>query len=171
MFYKPRRFRVQIPGRTSADPSVLKGVGVESKFGEPYSQDQGDFVDCYVAPENASIWEGCERLQELAVRINNGEKKIYQRLKVSQLIKHILGLKNQFEGMQNFDLVYLWYPAPGSEAVEHEEEIRRFQKLTDDCQLKVKFRAVTYQDLIDSLARSHGVKHGAYLDYLMQRYF
>jgi ABC-type polysaccharide/polyol phosphate transport system ATPase subunit len=107
----------------------------------------------------------------LAVRINRGEKKIYQRLKVAQLIKHVLGLKNQFKGMQNFDLVYLWYPAPGFEAVEHEDEIRTFQKLTDACHPKIRFRAVTYTNLIHALAAQHGDVHGAYVDYLMERYF
>ena len=74
-------------------------------------------------------------------------------MKVAQLIKHILGLKAQFQGLRNFDLVYLWYPAPGAEAVEHEDEIRRFQELTDDCQPRVRFRAIAYPDLIQALAR------------------
>ncbi len=168
---KPPHLDVVIRYRDKKEPAVMKGIGVESKFGEIYGQDQGPFADCYVAPENASIWEGCEPLRELAVRINSGEKKIYQRLKVAQLIKHVLGLKNQFKGMQNFDLVYLWYPAPGVEAVEHEEEIRTFQKLTDDCQPKIKLRTMTYHDLIDALARSQGDIHGAYIDNLMERYF
>jgi hypothetical protein len=80
-------------------------------------------------------------------------------------------MKAQYKGLQNFDLVYLWYPAPGVEAVEHEDEIRTFQRLTDACHPKVKFRAVTYPDLIQTLAVQHGTVHGAYIDYLMERYF
>ncbi len=168
---KPPHLDAVITYRDKQEPSVVKGIGVESKFGELYGQDQGPFADCYVAEENKSIWEGCEPLRELAVRINGGEKKIYQRLKVAQLIKHVLGLKNQFKGMPNFDLVYLWYPAPGVEAVEHEGEIRAFQKLIDECRPQVKFRAIAYPDLIQTLAVQHGTVHGAYVDYLTERYF
>jgi len=168
---KPPHLDAVITYRDKIEPSVLKGIGVESKFGELYGQDQGPFADCYVAPENASIWEGCEPLRELAVRINGGEKKIYQRLKVAQLIKHVLGLKNQFKGMQNFELIYLWYPAPGVEAVEHEGEIKAFQKLIEACHPQVKFRAIAYPDLIQTLVVQHGTAHGAYVDYLTERYF
>ncbi len=168
---RPPHLDVVISHRDKAEPSVPKGLGVESKFGELYGQDQGPFADCYVAPENAGIWEGCEPLRKLAVRINNGEKKIYRYLKVAQLIKHVLGLKNHFKGLQNFDLVYLWYPAPGFEAVEHDGEIKAFQKLTDACHPRVKFWAITYPDLIQKLAVRHGTVHGAYVDYLTERYF
>jgi hypothetical protein len=168
---KPPHLDVVIGYRDKLQPSIIKGIGIESKFGELYGQDQGPFADCYVSPENACIWEGCEPLRELAIRINGGEKKIYRRLKVAQLIKHALGLKTRFNGFQNFDLVYLWYPAYGVEAVEHEEEIRSFQKLTDACNPRVRFRAITYPDLIQTLASRHGTVHGAYLDYLTERYF
>jgi hypothetical protein len=167
---KPPHLDVVITYRDKAEPSVRKGIGIESKFGELYGQDQGPFADCYVAEENKSIWEGCEPLQELAVRVNHGER-VYGRLKVAQLIKHLLGLKNQFKGLQNFDLVYLWYPAPGADAVEHEGEIKAFQKLTDACRPRVKFRAIAYPDLIQSLVVRHGKVHGAYVDYLTERYF
>jgi hypothetical protein len=168
---KPPHLDAVITYRDRAEPSVLKGIGIESKFGEIYGQDQGSFADCYVAEENKSIWEGCESLRKLAMRINGGEKKIYRRLHVAQLIKHALGLKNQFKGMQNFELVYLWYPAPGVEAVEHEGEIKAFQTLIDSCDPRVNFRAIAYPDLIQNLAVQHGRLHGAYVDYLTERYF
>ena len=168
---KPPHLDAVITYRDKAEPSVPKGVGVESKFGEVYGQDQGPFADCYVADENKVIWEGFEPLRELAVRINRGEKQIYRHLKVAQLIKHALGLKNRFQGTQNFDLVYLWYPAPGPEAVTHEEEVGMFRKLAAECTPRLKFRAITYPDLIQHLAVKHGDKHGAYVDYLTERYF
>lgn len=168
---KPPQLDALIAYRDRAEPGVLKGVGVESKFGELYGQDQGPFADCYAAPENVGIWEGCEPLRELAVRINRGEKGIYRRLKVAQLIKHVLGLKARFGGAANFDLVYLWYPAPGVEAVEHEEEVRRFGRATDACRPRVRFRSIAYPDLIHLLGRAHGDAHGAYVDYLTERYF
>ena len=168
---KPPHLDVVITYRDKTEPSVLKAIGVESKFGELYGQDQGPFADCYVAPGNICIWDGCEPLRELAVRINGGEKRIYQRLKVAQLIKHALGLRAQFYGATNFDLIYLWYPTPGAEAVEHEDEIRRFQQATDACQPRIRFRAITYPDLIHLLCQTHGDTHGAYVDYLTERYF
>jgi hypothetical protein len=168
---KPPHLDAVITYRNKADPSVLKGLGVESKFGELYGQDQGPFADCYVADENKVIWKGFEPLLELAIRINRGEKKIYRYLKVAQLIKHALGLKNQFRGTENFDLVYLWYPAPGIEAVQHEEEIGQFQRLTAACTPSIGFRAITYPDLIQTLAVGYGDVHGAYVDYLTERYF
>jgi hypothetical protein len=168
---KPPQLDVNITYLDKGEPSVTKVIAVESKFGELYGQDQGPFADCYVAKENDPIWKGLEPLREVAVRINRGEKSIYRRLKVSQLIKHILGLNSRFQGIQNFELVYLWYPAPGPEAVEHEDEVGRFQQLTDACNPRVRFRSIKYQDLLQSLAVAHGKAHGAYIDYLLERYF
>lgn len=68
-------------------------------------------------------------------------------------------------------MLYLWYPAPGPEAVEHADEIRRFQQIAEACQPRINFRAIAYPGLIHALARSHGDVHGAYNDYLMERYF
>jgi hypothetical protein len=101
----------------------------------------------------------------------HGKEILFQRLHVAQLIKHILGLILEFKGTQNFELIYLWYAAPGPEGVLHEEEIRRFQRMTAACTPPVKFRAIKYQDLIYSLARDHGNEHGAYVEYLLERYF
>ncbi len=157
--------------RDRADATLVRGIGVESKFGELYGQDQGPFATCYVADENRVIWEGLEPLRDLAVRINRGEKQIYRHLKVAQLVKHALGLKNRFGGTENFDLAYLWYPAPGKEAVKHEEEVGQFQQLAAACTPKLRFQAIAYPDLIHHLAVQHGDAHGAYIDYLTERYF
>jgi hypothetical protein len=153
-----------------AEPDIIKAIAIESKFGELYTQDQGTFAERYLAPENAPMWVGVEPLQQVASQIHQGEI-LFQRLKVAQLIKHILGLKSVLHGNQNFELVYLWYPAPGVHAVVHEDEIRRFQQITNACHPKIKFRAISYHDLIDRLATDQGEQHGAYVDYLMERYF
>lgn len=166
----PPHLDVVIRYRDQAEPDVIKGIAVESKFGELYGQGQGSFVDSYLDPENAAIWKGLEPLRELATRIRS-ENVLFRQLKVSQLIKHILGLNAQFGGPANFELVYLWYPAPGPEAVQHDEEIKAFQNLTDACHPRVKFRAIAYPDLIQTLAVQHGTVHGAYVDYLTGRYF
>ena len=152
------------------NPGVTKAIAIESKFREPYGGHKEEFADCYLAPENATIWRGIEPLRELAVGIQAGDAP-FRRLKSDQLIKHILGLNSQFQGARNYELIYLWYPAPGNEAVQHEGEIKRFQKMTDACDPRIKFRAIGYQDLIQSLASAHGDVHGAYVDYLSERYF
>lgn len=166
----PPHLDVVIRYRDRAEPDVMKAVAVESKFQESYGQGQGSFADSYLADENAAIWKGLEPLRELATQVRP-EIILFRQLKVSQLIKHCLGLNSQFGGPKNFELVYLWYPVPGPEAVQHEEEIARFRQVAESCQPRVKFRAIAYQDLIHSLARSQGDAHGAYIDYLTERYF
>src|SRR4051794_22693527 len=124
----PPHLDVLIRYRDQSAPDVTKAIAIESKFQESYGQGQGTFAESYLAPENAAIWSGVEPLRELATQIRP-ENFLFRQLKVSQLIKHILGLKAQFQGTQNFELVYLWYPAPGPEAVQHEEEIKRFRQV------------------------------------------
>lgn len=152
------------------DLGTTKAIAIESKFIESYGQGQGDFADSYLAPENAILWQGLAPLLTIATEIHQGGV-LFQQLKVSQLIKHILGLKAQFGGTSNFELVYLWYAVAGPEAVQHQEEIDRFRQIVEDCQPAVKFRSLTYQELIHSLAKNQGDAHGAYVDYLMERYF
>ena len=41
----------------------------------------------------------------------------------------------------------------------------------EKCNPQVKFWAITYPDLIQTLAVQHGTAHGAYVDYLTERYF
>jgi len=166
----PPHLDVVIRYQDQAEPGVTKAIAIESKFAELYTQDQGPFADRYLAPDNAAMWEGFEPLHALAAQIHQGEI-LFQRLKVAQLIKHIHGLNAGFHGTANFELVYLWYPAPGPDAAVHEDEIRRFQLSTDACRPKVKFRAIPYPDLIHRLAVTQGDAHGAYIDYLMERYF
>jgi hypothetical protein len=165
----PPHLDVVMKYRDQAEPTATKVVAVESKFREPYGQDQGKFKDVYLDPENDPLWQGLAPLHDLAREIHEG-KDLYHRLKVAQLIKHILGLKSQFE-LPNFELLYLWYDVPGKAAVEQAKEIKSFQVRAEDCTPPVKFRALTYQVLIHSLATTQRVTHGAYVDYLLERYF
>jgi hypothetical protein len=166
----PPQLDVIIEYEDSADHGVTKAIAIESKFREPYGSHDEEFAECYLASENAPLWSGIEPLQDLAMRIQRGER-ISRRLKVDQLIKHILGLKSIYPGHRHFELLYLWYPAPGSEAVQHEEEIKLFEQSTKACDFPIKFRAIMYPDLIQQLATRYGDTDGAYVDYLLERYF
>ena len=152
------------------NPGVTKAIAIESKFCEPYGGHNEEFADCYLAPENAELWTGIEPLRELAVRIRTGEA-LYRRLKADQLIKHVLGLNSRFQGPENYQLIYLWYAAPGREAVEHEDEIQHFQQTIRECRSRINFTSMQYQDLINQLARNCGGTNGAYIEYLEERYF
>lgn len=103
---KPPHLDVVIRYRDQAEPDVVKAIAVESKFREGYGQGQGNFADAYLAAENADIWKGVQPLRDIAHRIHQDEI-LFQQLKVSQLIKHILGLNAQFGGAQNFELLLL----------------------------------------------------------------
>lgn len=166
----PPQLDVLIHYAHEQQPGVAKAIAVESKFREPYGAHRDEFAPCYLANENIDMWRGLEPLHRLAVEIQEGGD-LYQRLHVAQLIKHVLGLNSQFKGAQNFELLYLWTPAPGPEAVQLEDEIGRFRKLTDACNPGISFRAIRYDDLIQALAVAHGAVHGAYVDYLVERYF
>lgn len=165
----PPHLDVVIRYRDQADPDTRKIVAIESKFREPYGQNQGTFQDIYLDPANAPLWQGLAPLHDLATQIHAGQV-LYHRLKVAQLIKHILGLKSQFE-VRNFGLLYLWYAVPGPAAVQHAQEIRGFRQLALACTPPVNFRALTYQELIHALAGTQRETHGAYVDYLLERYF
>jgi len=160
---------VLIEYRDPATMDTRKAVAVESKFRETYGQNQGNFAPIYLDPQNAGIWEGLGPLREIAGQIHDNQV-VFQHLKVSQLIKHILGLRSQF-GVPNFELLYLWYAVPGPHAVQHAREVREFTRLTQQCRPRVKFRAITHQCFTHSLAGDHRSTHGAYIDYLVERYF
>jgi len=62
-----------------------------------------------------------------------------------------------------------WNSVPGPQAVQHQAEITRFTEITDQC--GVRFRAMTFQSLIHTLAVNNRNAHRAYIDYLMERYY
>jgi hypothetical protein len=165
----PPQLDVVIEYESLARPGVKKAIAIESKFREPYGPHNEKFADCYLARENERIWQGLERLREIAVSIQAGEW-VPQRLKVDQLIKHILGLNSVYEGKENFELLYLWYPAPGHQACVHQEEIDRFRQATQECVPEVRFQAINYHDLLQRISVQQGEAHGAYVDYLLDRY-
>jgi hypothetical protein len=150
-------------GQDQTQPGIL---AVESKYCEPYGQDQGGFADRYLDPLNDAMWEGLKPLHNLATSMR--AERVFRRLKAAQLVKHILGLRSQFPN-QPFELLYLWYDVPGPEATQHAHEIRQFAQLTGECGLN--FRSLTYQEMLQGVAAQRQTGHRQYVDYLMERYF
>lgn len=144
-------------------PEIL---AIESKFREPYDQDQGSFKDRYFTPRNDAMWEGIGPLRELAKTMQT--TTVYRHLKASQLIKHILGVRAYANG-RRWELLYLWYEVSGVEAVRHAQEIAHFADVVSAAGLN--FASATYHDLLYGLESQHRTAHKEYLDYLMERYF
>ena len=155
----PPQLDVLIRYNRREEPQTTKTIAIESKFREPYGAHHDEFAPCYLADENRAIWNGLEPLRVKAIEIQEN-RVVFERLHVAQLIKHILGLNSQSVGPESFELLYIWYDAPGPEAALHEQEISRFSQITDICDPRVRFRAMKYQDLIYTLARATGTRTG-----------
>ena len=83
------------------------------------------------------------------------------------MIKHVLGLKKEC-GIDGFRLLYLWYDGFGEEGAKHRSEIEDLSKTMKAD--GVKFHSMTYQELITQLACDYRKEHGAYINYLTERY-
>ncbi|MGO9468570.1 MAG: PGN_0703 family putative restriction endonuclease [Isosphaeraceae bacterium] len=144
----------------------LQASAIESKFQEPYA-DGGhrglspDYLNL------ARLWADIAALREVA-EVVSPENNRFAHLDAPQLIKHILGLKEAYS-KGGFRLLYLWYAAPGHEAVRHAQEIEEFSSYTE--RDGIKFQTLSYQEVFLSLARNKRGGHTAYIDYLMERYF
>ena len=142
---------------------TLKPIAVEAKFTEQYHRKRKSLKNAYV--ETAGIWgnyAGCESLAKLIVE----EEEVFEYLDVSQLLKHILGLKTEY-GEQGFELLYLWYEVDSDEALQHRREIKRFESFIGS---DLFFRTRNYQEVFQVL-KSHGRVHSRYMNYIGRRYF
>ena len=140
-------------------------VGVECKLFEPHGRlDHTPLRKPYLALKEA--WEDIPACRALAKKMADGQAG-YHRLGVSQLLKHILGMKF-YAPTKKVRLIYLYLDAIGDEAAEHRDEIRRFEEAiaTDP----IRFVPLTVQDFIHRAGRSMRQKHGNYVDYLSERY-
>jgi hypothetical protein len=148
----------------NSDSIKVKRFAVECKFTEAYSSRGHSGL----RPEylNLDVWYGIDRLYDFSKEISPDDSK-YKHLHPAQLIKHILGLKNKF-GKDGFKLLYLWYDILGEEGIVHQKEIGEFMKVTKAD--GIKFHALSYQDLIVTLATEHRSTHPKYIKYLTERY-
>ena len=153
----------------------LSEIAIEAKFIEPYDSNHKKGIrQVYV--ENISFWEGLPNLYELAKEISPDNTR-FRYLDAAQLIKHILGLRNDCHCAQEksarrlkrkFHLLYLWYDVLGEEGVEHRKEREQFAEIAKKD--NVKFSHITYQEVIMKLAQAFYKGNEAYCDYLIDRY-
>ena len=150
----------------NADSSRVKRFAVESKFSEPYNPRGHDGIkSAYLRLHD--IWGDIPALHDMAQALCPDDDK-YRYLHAAQLIKHILGLKVKLLGKDRFNLLYLWYNAPGEDGAKHKEEVEDFAKaaLSDG----IDFHALTYQELILRLSHEYRDSHPKYIKYITERY-
>jgi hypothetical protein len=141
--------------------------GIEAKFTEPYSSRECSALSPkYLDDSLGTLWHGLSNLRALANQISVVNRD-FEHLDAGQLIKHILGLEKA-AGRGRYRLVYLWYDVVGPQGAKHNQEIEKFSTMASED--GVSFSAVTYQDLILALALTHRHEHGAYVDYIVERY-
>ncbi|MCZ4319173.1 hypothetical protein O4H26_09235 [Aequorivita viscosa] len=137
---------------------------IESKFTEPYNNKPKGLNERYLLEQ--SFWKGLTHLKELAKEISPNNNK-YNYLDVAQLIKHILGLKEQ-KGKSGFKLLYLWFDVIGTDGIAHRNEIEAFAEITKKD--NIHFRHITYQEVIINLSNNFYSGNEDYIDYLTERY-
>jgi hypothetical protein len=139
---------------------------IESKFTEPYNGKPKGLRKVYTSAQLDELWKGIPSLQKLANIISPDINK-FEYLDVAQLIKHLLGLKNKYpEG--GFTLLYLWYDVIGNDGIEHRKEIEKFAEIAKKD--NIKFRHITYQEVIINLSKEFYVDNEVYVNYLTDRY-
>jgi len=145
--------------------SKYKIFAVECKFSEAYSSRRHAGIDAkYIKLEN--IWDDIPNLLGFAKTISPDDYEFFH-LHPAQLVKHILGLKNQF-GKDSFRLLYLWYDVLGHDGAVHRNEIDTFSKVAKSD--GIKFHALSYQDLIIKLSKESRIEHPEYIHYVSERY-
>lgn len=148
-------------------------LGIESKLTETYPAERRKLFD-HKYFDSAVNWDGLEQTKKLAESFRGDGKQQEQtkrHLDRGQLIKHLLGLRNSYRqhgDPQHARLVYLWYDVGTEESRKHQLELKEFAAhLQND---KVRFQAMTWQDLISRIAEGERANHGQYVEYLLDRY-
>ena len=139
---------------------------IESKFLEAYGARRATGFKPKYFPSGRGLWASLGYLhsQELASRLQSGAVA-FRWLHAEQLLKHILGLA---ASGRRWELVYLWYEAPGAAGSEHASEADEFAVVT--AADGIAFRSTSYQALFSALRRRAEADE-EYLRYLGERYF
>jgi hypothetical protein len=144
----------------------IQRFAIECKFSEAYgSHKHGGLKPKYL--ECPGLWDDVPHLRKFAETISPEDGE-FKYLHPAQLVKHILGLKQGKNGLQRFRLLYLWYDVPGEEGKVHRDEVKKFESIVSNDE--IKFHSMTYQELIAKLAADYNKEHSAYLDYITERY-
>lgn len=146
----------------------IEYLAIECKFTEAYGSRSAD-EDAHGLKGkylDDADWTDLTNLRGLANRISprDGEHRF---LHAAQLNKHILGLLAKTGDRKKFRLLYLWYDALGKAGATHRKEADRFLEIARAD--GILFYHMTYQELIWALQK-HRDQHGAYVDYLTERY-
>ncbi len=149
----------------NSQKSKYKVFAIECKFSEAYGSRGHSGIDPKYL-EIKTIWEDIPSLFDFAKSISPDDKK-FLHLHPAQLVKHILGLKNQF-GKGGFRLLYLWYDVLGQGGAIHRGEIDTFSEIAKSD--GIKFHSLSYQDLIVKLSREYRNGHPDYIQYVSGRY-
>lgn len=140
-------------------------IGIESKLLEPLSLTKPEFSASY-SRERLPL---CE--DSWWTLLENMRQRPTSRLDAAQLIKHYLGLRHSYPGLNNVLLVYLfWKPLNANEFDEykrHAEELEAFQRAIQHSN-KVKFMALDYLQLWDEWEKDRNMAEHAKL--LKDRY-
>jgi hypothetical protein len=147
------------------ESSTVKRFAVECKFTEAYTTcKHGGLKQKYLDQE---IWSEIPNIHLLAKTISPDDDS-FRYLHAAQLIKHILGLKADFD-KKGFKLLYLWYDTLGEAGSVHREEIELFAEKAkaDD----VNFLSMSYQELISILSSRYRDERLDYIKYLTERYY
>ena len=146
--------------------STVKALAIECKYSEAYGgRGHGGLKEAYLS-DCEKLWQDIPNLKALAESISPDDDR-FKYLHAAQLIKHILGLKRAY-GKKGFRLLYLWYNVFGDEGERHRIEAEEFA----NCALAdgILFHVLTYQALIERMAKTLGNEHRSYINYLVTRY-
>lgn len=143
--------------------SKQKRVFLECKFVEPYRDPTKAINEKYF---QSGAFNDLPHVRTAAEQTLNRETRP-QRFNASQAITHILGIKRSCNGASDFTLLYLWYDAPGHQAVLHEQEMRDFAGLVS--RDGIDFRAIRQSELFVKLAKLRP-QYPDYVDYITNRY-
>ena len=138
---------------------------LECKFSEAYGGRGHSGLDRKYIKLDV-IWDDIPKTYAFAKTICPNDTT-FTYLHPAQLVKHILGLKNELE-KGGFRLLYLWYDVLGKEGSVHRKEIEDFSKVMKAD--GIKFHALRYQELIVKLSDEYRAEHGEYIKYISDRY-
>jgi hypothetical protein len=166
--YKPQGYPVR-PRSPNLDLLLVLadgiGIGVESKFSEPYrSTDGWSGLAARYFPASDPLWESVD--MPGAQRVAERFRPDWIHLDVPQLLKHLLGLAS--DPTRPSILLYLWFDTGLPDARDHQAEIDRFGD--DISGGSVQFRAISYQQVFARIGREDEPVPGWH-DYMRARYF